>query len=107
MKKPSATSSGSGMEPGGAVTDANVRAKYPALLEYLTTTKWEDGSPRETSTLTIFVEGGQFKVAVNDRALKRSVYVTARTLQDALAAAQEAVAGDAADWRAWNAGKRK
>lgn len=88
-------------------SDEAFAKKFPTLLEFLTTAEWEDGTARETSTLTVFIEDGAFKVAVNDRDLKQSIYLTGKTLQDALGAAERALGGGTADWRAWSGKKRK
>lgn len=105
VKKP-ASSEAKGGGSAGPVQDPQLRAKYPTVLEYLTQATWDDGSARETSALSVFIEHGYVKVAVNDRACRRSLYVAAKTLQEALAAAEEQLKDDAADWRPWG-GKTK
>lgn len=78
--------------------------KFPTVYEYLVTSKWDDGSERESSTLSVFVEDGMLKIALNDRDQHRSLYVSAETLQGALAALEKAVSGSMPEWRSW--GKR-
>jgi len=88
-----------------AATDEGFAKKYPTILEYLTTTKWDDGTAREASKLSLFIEDGVFKVAVNDVDLKRSLYTSGETLEGALRATEKALQMPEADWRAWNKGK--
>ena len=74
---------------------AKERTRWPSLVEYLSQTKWDDGSPRETSTLMLLVEDGMLKACINDRALGRSLWVAADELNVALDA-----------WRVtWRAGR--
>jgi len=103
MKKPNDV----GVEKAGKKipSDEGFGKKYPTLLEYLSTTKWDDGTPRDASKLSIFIEDGLFKCAVNDTDLKRSLYVSGDTLEGALRAAEKALQSPEADWRVWNKGK--
>ncbi len=103
MKKPENAS----VEKAGKKisTDEGFGKKFPTLLEYMTTTKWEDGTAREVSKLSIFIEDGLFKCAVNDTDLKRSLYVSGETFEGALRAAEKAIQDTNADWRQWNKGK--
>lgn len=89
------------------VADDGFTKKYPTLHMYLTDAAWEDGSSRECSTISLFVEEGRFKAAMNDKALKRSVYVAADTLTGVLQALEKAVGSPEADWRAWGKNTRK
>lgn len=80
-----------------------IMSNRPALVEWLTADKWEDdGKPRETSTLTVSVVDGMWKVSLNDRDGQRSTFVTASTLGQALQALENRVAEDECDWRDWS-----
>ncbi len=82
-------------------------AKYPTLVEYLTCLTYDDGTSRETSTVSLFIEDGKWKVAVNDRDLRRSAYVTGDTLQGVLSLAEKGLANHTLDWRLWASQKKK
>jgi hypothetical protein len=81
--------------PGG------VFVKCPVLVEYLSAGAYEDGTVRQTSTITIFVEGRGVKLALNDREVRRGLYVQGDTLEDALRALERHVSSERPDWRRW------
>jgi hypothetical protein len=79
---------------------------YPYLTEHLCNEKYDDGSKRQRSSVTLFCEDGSVKLSLNDRTESRSLYVSSDTLQGALALLESACCADAPPWRAWP-GKRK
>lgn len=97
---------------GGPVTvvadDPYMTTNYPAIWEYLTLELYEDGKRRQRSTLMVMVEDGGVKCCLNDRDNARSLWVTAASLEAALAALEIALAGeDGAGWRYYQpTGKR-
>lgn len=105
MKKPplETTSAGTSVP----LSDEGFMKKHPVLYEYLTDVKWDDGTAREPSTLSLFVEDGRFKAALNDKAMRRSLYVSGDRFQDAILALEKALTGQTPDWRVWKAGKGK
>jgi hypothetical protein len=97
-------------EPGGMVQDERALKKYPTLCEFLGATVWPDGAGRETGSVSLFVEGGAWKAAVNDRDASMSAYVTKTTLEGILDAIEGGLLKDSLDWRSWKKGgvaKRK
>jgi len=76
----------------------------PLLVEYLTSSRYEDKTPRTTSTLTLFVDAGVLKMALNDRDANASLYVTGEALSDCLEALEKQLNEQKPDWRQW---KRK
>lgn len=80
---------------------------FPMVWEYLTAATFEDGAARETSTLAVFVEEGMVKVALNDRAERRSVYLTGSDLRAALKALEAVLGEGNPDWRVWGKGAKK
>lgn len=82
--------------------------RHPTLVEYLSCSAWDDGSERERSTLSVFIEEGRVKVCLNDREFERSLYASGDTLAGVLAALEKALAADACEWRMWKGkGKKK
>lgn len=90
-----------------AVTGCPFPSEYPALWEYLTASRWEDGRPRQTATLMVCVEDGRFKGCVNDRANGRSVWVSAGSFTGLLGAVEAVLQSGQAEWRRnqWSKGK--
>jgi hypothetical protein len=86
--------------------DDDLKARCPALVDYLTSTKWGDGRPRQTATLHVFVDQGQLKCFLNDRAVGRSACVSASTLVGLLGVLEAGLRGDCLDWR-WDTRKGK
>jgi len=82
----------------------------PNVWEYLSSESWDDGSPRQTSTLLIFVEEGLCKVCINDRALQRKAWMTGKTPDAAFVALDAALGAGNIEWRpdkAPTSGKRR
>lgn len=83
------------------LTDPAFAKRCPTLFEYLTCDRWDDDRPRETSTFTVCVDEGMVKVCINDRALRRSAWVSGVSFQNALDAAEAFLAEGKAGWRRW------
>lgn len=92
---------------GRPCTDTWLCTNAKLIVEHLTEAVWDDGKPRVTSTLTVFVEDGCLKVSLNDRDQCRSLYASAESVQGAIKAIEEALATGATDWRAWRTGGKK
>ena len=103
MKKPV------GPEKGVAwvAEDEEFRAEYPRIHEYLTTTAWEDGSARETSTILLFAEGHQFKVCINDRSTGMAAFLTGDTIKEVLRSLDTDLEQERVNWRPTRTGGRK
>ena len=101
VKRPT-DSSGHGSS-SEALVDAKFCKDFPLLLTYLTDGRWEDGSARILSTISLSVEDGRWKLCLNDKDLRRSLYFTGDTLQDVFRSVEKALGGSSADWRKWNA----
>lgn len=98
-----------GQKPGVAGTDPAFEKAYPALHEYLTLAKWDDGKPRETATLLFFCEDGWWKIMVKDRANARLAFFSGCTWAETLELVDKALECDNVEWRAdkqWG-GKKK
>lgn len=101
---------GQGQSPGAAMT-ALVRCalteRLPSLIEFLSLPQYEDGTPRELPTLTVFCEPGCLKAALNDRDGGRVAFVTAVSLEGLLVALEEGLAFSSLDWRPSRSGKSR
>lgn len=94
-------------QPRGKWPDEGWAKKYPLLCEHIGDDSWEDGTPREASTLGVKGEDGRVVVSLNDREAKRSLYRSGESVQEALLALEKALGGTGADWRSWNGGRGK
>lgn len=86
-------------EDGQVATDTVFAKRHPELWSHLADEQYEDGSPRERSTLMVFVEDGLVKLCLNDRDQNRTAWISALTLQEAMGALEKGLAGGRLDWR--------
>lgn len=84
---------------GGRVIDPHFEKTYPALFDYFCSDRWDDKTPRLTTTLWLFAEDGRIKACVSDRDTQESAFVTADTLLGLLEAIEEGLAQDGLSWR--------
>lgn len=84
---------------GGELCDPVFVRAAPSLAEFLTVRSYDDGTPRQPGSLIVFVEGGQVKLCLSDRAEGLVAFVTAATLSDALLKASQALEEGTLDWR--------
>jgi len=80
-------------------TDPFFAEKYEALHEYLCLTAWEDGSTRQTSTISLFVDNGQWKARLNDREDGLVAFVAADGFIALLEALESGLRDGTLDWR--------
>jgi hypothetical protein len=88
-----------GAVPSGSVSDPQMQQRCPTLWEYLTTTTYDDGSPREPSTLLVFLQEGSLKGMIRDKDGDRCLWAAARSLVGLLDALDGALGDPQADWR--------
>lgn len=72
---------------------------YPAVWVHLTASVWPDGTPRVTSSLTVFCDSGRIKVMLADKAGAQVCFVTADCIEDALVTLELQLQEDRCDWR--------
>lgn len=72
---------------------------YPTIAAHLGDTTWDDGTPRMTSTLLIYVDGGVLTGILNDRANNRSAFVNGESVFSMLVALEDALAAGTIEWR--------
>lgn len=86
----------------GSCPDPEFARRYPILVEYLTSEKYDDGLVRERSALSMFCEDGMIKLALNDRDVGASLYCSSTTFGGALEALEGMLQrGPDAGWRVW------
>lgn len=78
---------------------SGVLSVTPAVLEYLTAASYPDGSPRERSTLSFFVEDGVVKACLSDRDQVRTLWRSGASVEDAVMALESSLVEGTADWR--------
>lgn len=99
MRKPSETVSA---EPGASgCTDTQWAKRFPTIVEYMTAMVYDDGTARETSSLSIRMDSGECKVALNDSDNERSMYTAAQTVEKALSFMEEHLKASGGSWRPW------
>jgi len=84
---------------GVACADVALAKTHPALFEFLTCSKHDDGSERKVSTITIFFDAGQFKAFLNDRDSGQSLCVVGPTLASLWIALEASLTSDDPHWR--------
>lgn len=72
---------------------------FPALVEFLTVTRWDEKTPRVTGTIMLMQDEGRWKAWVHDRDAKRSMFVTGMTPDGCLSNVEEALANGSGEWR--------
>jgi len=90
----------SGVPADAACVDPSWQERWPTLCSYLFDLRYEDGTPRQTSTLMLLAEQGVAKACLNDREAERSAWVSGRALSEVLDALEVGLANDRLDWRA-------
>jgi hypothetical protein len=79
--------------------DCELSVLFPTVLEFLSLSRWEDGSARLPGTITLLVDGSQMKAACNDRDAGLSCFVSARTLTELLGVLEAGLSTGSLDWR--------
>lgn len=82
-----------------AAADDVVGEGRPVLAQFLTEKLWDDGTPRQTSTLTLFCEDGTIKGSLNDRDTGRVLWASARDLGGLLDVMEELLNVENTPWR--------
>jgi hypothetical protein len=90
---------GQSAAPVEALVDTAFLNAFPDLHDHMTQVRWEDGSLRNTSSVTLFIEGAQWKACLNDRDAGLVAFVAGRSFNDVLRALNDGIKGDTLDWR--------
>lgn len=97
MKRPSKP--GEHMPSGVAAPPGNLAETHPNLSEHLTATQYEDGSPRQTSTILAFAQDGLWKACLRDREEGRCLWVAASAYELLIDALEAMLCDPEAIWR--------
>lgn len=88
-----------------------LKGHYPNLAEFLTCGVYEDGTPRESPTVTLWAVGGQWKCILKDRAEQLVMWLSAEKLLELIALMESMCLEEEGPWRVddqgGNHGKRK
>jgi len=82
-----------------ALIDEKASKKWPVLLDHLTQVAWEDGTPRQTSTLSVFVGDGAFKALLKDRETALCLWVACPVLDKLFDVIEAALVDPGTVWR--------
>lgn len=95
FKGPSDNGAGTSVAPG----DQEFEKKYPTLFAFLTDAKWSSGETRETGSVLIFTQEGQWKAMIKDKDSGCIAFVTKNTFKTLLDALERGLAEEKLDWR--------
>jgi len=74
-------------------------ASLPDLAQFLTAAQYEGGERRESPTITVWCQGGQWKASVKDRAEGLVMWLSAESPLELLQMLETFVLADEAPWR--------
>lgn len=94
-----AVGTGQTVDADRAFPDAAFAKDWPALFEYMTATKWPDGSDRKVSSVTLFAEDGSLKCCLNEKNDQCVLFAAGKTLKTCLNALEGLLAGSDTPWR--------
>lgn len=82
-----------------SIEPCSVMTRYESLWEFISATEFEDGSKRQTPSLTIFQDQGLLKACLNDKEQGLVAFCSGTSLTALLEALDEGLAQDSLDWR--------
>lgn len=85
---------------------SSIDCEIPALVEFLSLGRWEDGKPRKTGTLLIFAEDGLWKACVADRDGNQVAFVSSDSFKGILDEVNDKILQGELEWRKRYAGKK-
>lgn len=72
---------------------------YPLIFAHVSQDRWDDGSPRETSGISVYVKNGMWQGRLRDPNTAKCLWVTAPTFRDWFAVLERALAQPRPEWR--------
>jgi len=82
-----------------APSDPKFASHYPALWEYLSVTRLEDGSTRKLAKLSLSVQDGRWCACFVDEDNKRLMFISGETYDQLLKSLEKHLANETAEWR--------
>lgn len=98
LQKPVVAGCG-GSAVGDGCAHCPVLEPFPAVRSFLFDVRWEDGSPRKTGTITLMVDLGVLKAALNCRDTETSTFVSGQTLFQLLESIEKGLGAGTLEWR--------
>jgi hypothetical protein len=92
--------SGSSTTSTSTLTDSELMLNCPGLVEHLTSLVMPDGTPRVTSSLSIFMSDvGDLRACLTDKEQRQKAFVSGSSLQSLLSSLELLLQSDGLDWR--------
>lgn len=92
---------GAAQGPRPAQPTVDLWGEYPTLRSYLLDRTYEDGSPRATATVTLFLnDQGWLGCTLKDRDMDRALFGVGATLEELGASLEEQLTSEEPPWRA-------
>lgn len=85
--------------PGSPAASVDGLSKLPQLGEWMTSTTYDDGSPRQLPTVTFWCQGGEWKCNLRDRAEGLCLWLSAETWAELVKMIDEACQDESYPWR--------
>lgn len=80
--------------------DNDTKSLFPTLWDYMTQDRWDDGTPRETSSLLIFAQDGMLKAMLRDRENGQCLWTAGVSVATVMFQLDTALNDPNADWKA-------
>lgn len=98
LQKPSVSGGDSASGPA-PLPACKLSERFPTVVEFLWSRHWEDGTARQTGTITLLVDQGLLKASLNDRDTGCGCFVSGKTFTSLLEAIEKGLAGSSLEWR--------
>ena len=79
----------------------------PDLADFLIQTKWEDGTPRETGSISIFCQNGRVQACITDKAQGIMAFITIALEGSILDELDHAIGDDDLVWKPYKGGQTR
>ncbi len=93
----SAPKTGKETQPNKQVGPRKDATRWPSLYAFLYQER-DLGQPHKTGSITIFTEGGKLKAVLNDRPIRKSVFLAADSFAELWAKADMGLEAGTFDW---------
>jgi hypothetical protein len=83
----------------GPLDGGDLFKSWPSICEFLSMSKWPDGTSRATGTVMLLTEAGSWKVWAHDRERGEGLFCSGPTLAEALESLEKCLSDGRGDWR--------